>query len=279
MAVIFGFFKEMLVAFYNDVSFIKMDQLEILNFIKGKNKEFDNIILIFKFFLTPQQVTVKNLSHFMNKIEIQIEKYLNRLYVFKNHDIFLMDQPIFNYIKSLILEVNHQTKDVKLATDFIVDNLQHKKNLKRFSIKLSNCVLNDKDMKKIIKSFHNFKDLMCVFLDFSNNAISNSSIRELLKVIGDKDLIEFEIWLNNTNVDQEGFDLLMDYLNSSKQHQRMKVFGFEFMQKNSLDQINFKKLSKVLPLKTELEILKLNFAYYDIDLTNWKLFTGILRKL
>lgn len=175
--ILYGLLKEMIFVFYNT----KENSIEQLVSL-GKEKKLDRFVhafAIFKAILVRDGSSLVSAEGLERLLLTLLEDYLNTLYVFKNKEVFLLDQPLFRYVKRLHLEVSSNVERISFLLQFIASTLTEKTQLSLIYLKISDCMMNTKEAIQIITSLSHSHQLEYLLLDFSFNNIDDTIVDSL----------------------------------------------------------------------------------------------------
>lgn len=175
--VLYGLLKEMIFAFYNT----KENSLEALISL-GEERKLDRFVHAFSIF---SEILARDSNNEEHVVELEqlvlrlLNDYLSTLYVFKNKEIFLLNQPVFRYIKRLHIEVNSSVDKISSVLEFVARTLGEKECLSLLFLKLSECLMTPLEAIKVIRSLQSTRSLEYLLIDFSHNCIDDSVVLEL----------------------------------------------------------------------------------------------------
>ena len=256
--VTYGLLKELIFAFYG----IKHSQINKLVELYERRHlgQFEGIINEIKKALSDDILIPKEKIESTGKIlHERLEKYLNVLYIFRNHEIYLVDQPIFLNIKRVSFEVYSNFDRISHLVNFLASNIAKRTTLEALTLKIANCTVSNHDVFKLLRSLKGLVSLQHVFLDISNNNVDDEVIECLQTNLPISNLTSFEIWLSDTNVSEKGVCNLLSVIENIP-HKSLNNVCIELMRKEnplSLESCNW---YKALKDKVNIENLKLNLA-------------------
>lgn len=221
----YGFFKEVVGAYHN-FNPKNIEKLIYLN-KQGKISGFKKVLdLLIKILLKEQKSDILKKSE--NFLEKNLDLYYNTLFVFRNNEIFLADQPIFKFIRKVSFEINLEIEDVSKIMSFIGKKLKKKKNLLSLNLKFRNCTLFTYNIVEICESLKNMKNLQNFHFNFSENNLDDNFIEKLQKNLHVENLQIFELILNDTRITNKSFEKVLKSLKNAK---NLQILNIEIMNK------------------------------------------------
>lgn len=256
--VVYGLLKELICAYY-DIRANRVNKLVEL-YEKRHLNQFDSIIDEIKKALSDDMLIPKEKIETTGRmLREKLEKYLNVLYIFRNSEIYLMDQPIFINIKRVFLEVHSNFDRISHLVNFLVQNIPKRTALEALSLKIPNCTLSNYDASKVVVALKPLSLLQHLFLDLSNNNVNDDIVECLKANLQAGSLSSFEVWLSDTNITEKGIDNLLSIIHRIPPT-GLKNVCLELMNKEKPLLIDSCNWYTCLKDKTNLEYLKLNLA-------------------
>ena len=254
----YGLLKELVFAFY-DIRVNKIERLFEL-YEKRSIKKFDRIILELRMALIgEEQVGELKIEESGNRLRDQLERYLDLPHNFRNDQIFLIDQPLFNKIRKMYIEVSPSFNRVSEAVRMLGLNLPLKKDIQSIAVRMPDCCLFDHDAIKIVKTFSNFPKLKGIYLDFSINNIGDEFVDCLVNSVKNVKLKNFKIQLNDVRMSPEGYEKLFKIVKKMSS-QKIDSINIEFMNKENPIKISNEGLLDSLANKSKIGSFRLNLA-------------------
>lgn len=178
--VLYGLLKEMIFAFYNT----KENTIAALISLNGEKKldRFVHAFAIFTDLLTRDAADLDSIARLEQLVVRLLDDYLSTLYVFKNKEIFLLNQPVFRYIKRLHIEVNASVDRLSNVLEFVAKTLAEKEELLLLFLKLSECLMSSGEAVRILKALSGARALEYLLLDFSYNNLDDTVVEHLCNV-------------------------------------------------------------------------------------------------
>lgn len=254
----YGLLKELVFAFYD----IKVDKIERLFELYEMRsiKKFDRIIRELKMaLLGEEQVGENKIEESGKRLKNQLERYLDLPHNFRNDQIFLIDQPLFNKIRKLYIEIGSTFNKVTEAVKILGLNLPLKKDIESITIRMPDCCLFDHDVIKIIKTFSHFPKLKGIHLDFSINNVGDEFINCLLISLNQVKLLNIKLQLNDLRISSEGYEKIFQIIKKMPL-QKIESIDIEFMNKENPIKVLNKELFIALKDKDEIVSFRLNLA-------------------
>lgn len=256
--IVYGLLKELIFAFYD----IKTNRInKLIELVEKKQlNQFDGIINEIKKALSDDVLIPKEKIETTGKmLHDKLEKYLNVLYIFRNHEIYLIDQPIFLNVKRVFFEVHSHFDRITHLVGFLAPNISKRTALEALTIKMANCTLSNHDALKLIASLKPLLSLQHLFLDFSNNNINDDLIDCVKANTQTHNLASIEIWLNDTNITINGIQQLLSIMKSCRP-EHLRNVCLELMSKENPLVIDTTSWYEALRDKVNMEYIKLNLA-------------------
>jgi hypothetical protein len=220
----YGLFKEVVGAYFNFNPQNIEKLIEINN--KGKIEGFQRVIDLLVNVLIKENTNKKTISE--DLINKNLEEFYQTLYLFKNQDIFLADQPIFKFIKKITFEIDEPVDDISRLMNFVGDKLNQNKELISLNLKFNNCALFNYNTIKILNAFKTIKKLQNLQLNFSENNLDDFFVDELVKNLDSSNLQIFDFVFNETRISENAFEKILSIISRSE---NLQLLNIEIMNK------------------------------------------------
>lgn len=124
--LIYGFFKELIGAYYQ-VNPKNIDKILELLHQGALNKFLNTINILISSIAKNNEITQGKLQQTRKYLNHEVDKFSSNLYKFRNDEIYLIEQPVFNNLKAVIFEITPRYENPRELLDFIAKTLKHKK--------------------------------------------------------------------------------------------------------------------------------------------------------
>lgn len=140
------------------------------------DKKFRTVKGFIESVLNQQTLNQQKVDRIEGLINSELLSYLQMAHVFIDENIFILEQPIYRFLKKVFIEIKKLSSQAHEIIDYVQRILNRGFQMEQLVLLACDCGLFDRDLKKLCKSLTRCERLEKLTLDLGRNYLSDEII-------------------------------------------------------------------------------------------------------